>query len=161
MVVLVVASLIGGTGWIYRTQAAQNPIGKEKVQLAVARFDDKGDKTPESQPRIAQLEKQLQALTSEVEALRKKLNAAPPERPAKTEVKMFHLQRRKVDEIAQTLWEMYKSKAGKEVRIGMDGPTNTLIIMESPNELEMLEAIITQLERLPTKGQNKDKAGNQ
>jgi RNA polymerase sigma factor (sigma-70 family) len=161
VVVLVVATLTGGTGLIYHTQASQGPTGKEKDWRTVKRADEppgeKSDKTPELQGRIVQLEKQVQALTNEVEALQKKLNAATAERPAKTEAKMFQLRHRSVDEVARTLWDMYRSKAGKELRVGMDGPTNTLIVEASPNDLGVLEAIVTQLDKLPKKGQNKDK----
>ncbi len=162
-VVLIVVSLTGGAGWIYQAQAAQDATGKQKQGLTIQRADEsaseKGDKTPELQRRIGELEKQIQSLTSEVKALQKKLNTSAARPPAKTEVKVFHLRQTSVDEVAQMLWDMYRSRAGKEIRIGKDSRTNALIVVGSPNDLAVVEAILIQLEKLPKKGQE-DKVRN-
>jgi RNA polymerase sigma factor (sigma-70 family) len=161
--VLVVASLTGGAGLIYQTQAAQDTTGTEKPGLTIQRADEpageKGDKTPEVERRIGELEKQIQSLTGEVKALQQKLNSPTAHPPAKTVAKTFQLRHRSVDEVAQTLWELYRNKTGSEVRIGKHGATDTLIIVASPNDLAVVEAIITQLENLPKKGQNEGKVG--
>ncbi len=53
---------------------------------------------------------------------------------------------------------MYRSKTGKEVRIGMDNPTNALIIVASPGDLSVIEKLVEELEKLPRKGQKQDGA---
>jgi hypothetical protein len=163
LVVLVAVSLTGGTGFIYQTQAAQvttRTEAKEKDPLPVKPAEaGKGDSAPELQRRIGQLEKQVQTLTAEVAALRAKPNAAGAEPPAKTEVKMFQLRNRKVREVNCTILDLYKSRTGKEIRVGVDTPSNTLIVVASPTDLAEIEAIVTKLEELPTKEQNADKAG--
>ena len=158
-IVLIFVSFTGGAGLIYQTQAAQNITGTEQPGRTIQRADepagDKRDKTPELQRRIGELEQQIQSLTSDVKTLQKKPNASPTQQSARTEAKTFQLRNRSVEEVAQTLWDMYRGKAGKELRIGMDNPTNTLIIVASPNDLGVIEAIVTQLEKLPRKAQNK------
>jgi hypothetical protein len=157
---LIVVTFTGGAGLIYQTQAAQDTIGKEEVRPTLPQADaparEKGDKTPELQRRIGELEKQIQSLASEVKALQGKLNTSPAQPPARTAAKTFPLRHRSADEVAQTLWELYRSKAGSEIRIAKDSPTNTLIVVGSPNDLAVVETIVTQLEKLPKKGQNED-----
>jgi RNA polymerase sigma factor (sigma-70 family) len=159
-VVLVLVSLTGGTGFIYHLEAAQETTGEVKEQAAVKRAEEpdgeKGEKAKDLQRRLAQLEQQLKALTTKIDALQKKLDAAAG-KSAKTEAKVIPLRERKVEEVAQTLWNMYRSKEGKEIRIGMDAPTNSLIVVASPNDIEMVETIVKRLEILPKKEQNKDK----
>jgi hypothetical protein len=161
-VVLIVISLTGGAGLIYQAQAAQDTTGREKqalnLQQANEPVGENGGKTPELQSRIEELEKQILSLTSEVKALQKKLNTSTAQPPAKSEAKTFQLRNRSVDEVAQTLWELYRSKAGSEIRIGKNSPTNTLIVVASPNDLGVIEALVAQLEKLPKKEQKEDKA---
>jgi RNA polymerase sigma factor (sigma-70 family) len=156
---LILVSLTSGAGLIYQAQAAQDTTGKEKKGFTVQRADEsageKGDKTPELQRRIGELEKQIQSLTGEVKALQKKLDASAASPPAKDEVKTFQLHNRDVDEVAQTLWDLCRNKRGK-VCITKHNSTNTLIVVGSPDDLGVVEAIITQLEKLPKKGRNED-----
>jgi RNA polymerase sigma factor (sigma-70 family) len=160
-VVLIVVSLTGGAGLIYQTQAAQDATGREKqgptAQRAAEPVGEKGDKTAELQHQIGELEKQVQSLTNEVIALQKKVNTPTAQPPAKPEVKTFQLHNRSVDEVAQTLWDLYRNKANSEIRIAKDGPTNTLIVVGSSNDLAVIESIVTQLEKLPKKGKKDDK----
>jgi len=157
-VVLILVSLTGSAGLIYQAQAAQDT--KEKKGLTVQRADEpageKGASPPELQRRIGELEKHIQSLTSEVRALQKKLDASAAPPPAKTEVKTFQLHNRDVDEVAQTLWDLCRNKRGK-VCITKHSSTNTLIVVGSPDDVGVAEAIITELEKLPKKAQNEDK----
>ena len=41
---------------------------------------------------------------------------------------------------------------------GKDGPTNALIVVGSPHDLAVVEAIVTQLEKLPKKGPSEEQA---
>jgi RNA polymerase sigma factor (sigma-70 family) len=158
--VLLLVSLSGGAGLIYQTQAAQDTPGKEKNGRAIQRADAQiGEKGAELQRRVRELEEQIQALASEVKALQKKLDTSTAQTPPRTEARTFHLNHRSVEEVAQTLWDMYRSKAGKEIRIGMHNPTNTLIVVASSNDLDVVTAIVTQLDKLPKKERNEDKAG--
>ena len=75
------------------------------------------------------------------------------EPPAKTDTKIFTLRNRNVEEVAATLWELFKGKGGPEIRIAKDDRTNSLIIMASSSDLSLLEALISQLEKLPVKEQ--------
>jgi RNA polymerase sigma factor (sigma-70 family) len=155
-VALLVVVLTGGSGLIYQSQAAQENPGKARQELTIARADDpsseKGDKLAELQRRVGELEKQVISLANEVKGLQQKLHASPSQPPAKTETKIFTLRNRNVEEVAQTLWELFKGKAGSEIRIAKDDPTNSLIIMASSSDLSLLEALINQLEKLPVKG---------
>jgi type II secretory pathway component GspD/PulD (secretin) len=160
-VVLVVVSLTGGAGLLYQTQAAEDTADKEQQRPTTQRADDpageRGAKTAELQRRVAGLEKQVQSLTSEVKALQSKLDTSSAPAPPKMEATTFHLRHRSVDEVAQTLWDMFRSKAGKEIRIGKDSATNALFVVASPNDRDVIEALITQMETLPKKGQKENK----
>jgi RNA polymerase sigma factor (sigma-70 family) len=145
-VVMICVAFTGGAV-IYETQGAQ--------ELAIQRADEPvgAKRTPELERRVGELEKQVQALTNEVKGLQTKLTALSQGALAKTESKTFQLRHRSVEDVAQILWDMYRNKAGKEIRIGMDNATNTLMIVASPNDLGVLDALVTQLEKLPTKKQ--------
>ncbi|HEV3145018.1 MAG TPA: sigma-70 family RNA polymerase sigma factor [Gemmataceae bacterium] len=160
-VVLVIASLTGGAGLVYQTQAAQDTSGKEKQAPATQRADgpgsEKGDKTAEMQRRIAELEKQIQTLTSEVMRLKEILNTPTRRADAKPAAKTIQLQNRSADEVCKTLWDLYRNKSNHDVQIAKDGPTNSLILVGNPDDVAVIESIVIQLEKLPKKAQEENR----
>jgi type II secretory pathway component GspD/PulD (secretin) len=118
----------------------------------------KGDNTPELLRRIEQLEKQIQTLASEVKALQNQRNTSLAQPAVKTEVKTFLIHQAGINEVAQTLWDLYRSKTPSErPSIATNGPTNTLIVVGCPNDLGVIETIVTQLEKLPRQAPNERK----
>jgi hypothetical protein len=160
-ILLIAVSLTGSAGLLYQTPAAQNFAGPEQPGLPGRRADEfageQAEKSPELQRRIEKLEKQIQTLTNEVKALQKKVDAPTARPPAKAEVKVYQLHNSNVDDVAEMLWFMHRNKAGSEFRVGKDHATNALIVVASPNELALIETIITQLSKLPKKQKEPNK----
>jgi RNA polymerase sigma factor (sigma-70 family) len=152
-VVLIAVCFSGGAGLIYQTQAAQDATGQEQQARTLQRAEEparqRDDQKLQLQRRIGELESQIQNLTNELKSLQSKLKGSPAPTPAKTEVKVFAVHHGSAEEVAQVLWELYRSKGRSELRIAKTN--NAIIVVGSPDDLRVVETIVTQLEKLPQK----------
>jgi RNA polymerase sigma factor (sigma-70 family) len=153
-IVLVFVALTGGAGLIYQTQAAQDTPSTEQQARMLQRADEtasqNSDQTPELRRRIVELEKRIQSLTSEINALRKKPNTSIAQPPAKTDVKVIPIRHENAKEVVEALWELYRPRSSS-VRISKT--SSAIILVGPPNEFVLAESIITQLENLPRSAQ--------
>src|SRR5262245_41308029 len=121
--------------------------------------------TPETQrrpdpaaERVAELEKQMQALTKEVKTLRDLLEKKAAERPAeKKEVKIFTLKHADADELAKLLIKLFDDPK-KPLRIAADPNSNSVIVNTDSETGSVIEAVLERLDVQPAKkkgGNNK------
>jgi RNA polymerase sigma factor (sigma-70 family) len=114
----------------------------------------RGDaKGTDLQRRLGDVEKQLRLLTEELSALRKDLKPRAAAPPGKFEFRMFNLRDLKAEEAAKILEELFNgpAKGGPplRLRVATHAGTNTLIVQGTAQDLEVVESLITRLERLP------------
>jgi hypothetical protein len=115
-----------------------------------------GAKPADVQGRLAELEKQVQTLTRDLEALRKEFKALGGRPPANAEIKIFTL--RNIDAVAaaKALQDLFRAGANERaIRIVGEPNSNSLLVNAAREDLEAIEAVIARLE--VTSGKKVDK----
>jgi type II secretory pathway component GspD/PulD (secretin) len=97
--------------------------------------------TTDAERRLANLEKQLDALHKEIAELRQELKAKPP-RP---EMRVFALKHVPAVDMAKTL-QAVLGETNKTLRIVADPQTNSVLVSAAEQESAVIEALINQLD---------------
>jgi RNA polymerase sigma factor (sigma-70 family) len=102
---------------------------------------------------LKELQGQIRSLTAEVQALRKELRPQAARRAARSEFKMFSLKYAEAGELSKILYELLRNRTahndaqkGTPLRFGTHQKSNALLVVGSPEDLELVEAIITRLD---------------
>lgn len=149
MVLVVLALLGAGMGALSQSgpdaALAQEPGEQKSKEATKAAARDDVSK------RLAELEKQVESLTRELQSLRKK--KAPPPRPeTKSEVKIFHLRHADAIEVAKALRELFPTGliAGPPA-LRITTYEKSILVLGPTDDLEMIEVIILNLDRAAPK----------
>jgi type II secretory pathway component GspD/PulD (secretin) len=105
-------------------------------------------KDPAVSPQVAALDAQIANLTKELQSVRAvaKASAPSPQLAGKNPVAVFPLKYAKATSIAKALQDLLQGMDGVTLRIATEPSLNTLLVLGSPEELAVVEAVITRLE---------------
>jgi hypothetical protein len=124
----------GGAALAQQGEAAK--AGQEQAQLQ-AQLDQQRAQNYQLQAKLAVLQQQCEQLKQQI------VHCPPqPENPA---VKVFRLMHARAESVAEMLKQVY----GDRLRVAVDQPSNTLIVLSGPEELAATEQLVDALDTPP------------
>jgi hypothetical protein len=90
----------------------------------------------------------LAALIEELITLQRQPKPVAPQPATTPQVRVFTLRAADSVELAKTLNDLYQGDAGRKFRLAVHQSTNSLLILGLPEDIEMIEAVITRLDML-------------
>src|SRR5260370_15184799 len=124
---------------------AGTAIGQE-AKPEVPRPKTKQAKPANLERRIDELEKLLATLVDDLKALRKESKPAAPAPASRGQVNIYTLKNLDATEVAEVLLQLLAPEDSRRLRIATLKSTNTVLILASQDDHEMIMAIISKLE---------------